>query len=308
MDKKIKVIFFGTPQFVVPVLKKLQDNFSLVGVVTAPDKKVGRTQLLTPSPVKLASQGLALEPSPAIITPEKFDEEMITQIKNLEPDLIVVAAYGHLIPQIILDIPKFRSLNVHPSLLPKYRGPSPIQNTILNGEKITGVTIIKMDEKMDHGPILYTKEISLSGQDNFETLSKKLFELGADLLIQIIPDFVAGKLKPKEQNHSKATFTHIIKKEDGYFDINNPPSPKILDRMIRAYYPWPTAWTHFRQGSSGQSRIVKFLPASSHPELTEGHPELVSGSIKFLVQMEGKKPVTLEDFLRGHPTFLIKNL
>lgn len=304
--KDLKVVFFGTPNFVIPVLEAIKDNFNLVGAVTAPDKPIGRKQILTPSPVKQAtSQDIPM------ITPEKLDSLVVQQLKQLQPDLLVVAAYGKIIPQNILDIPKFGALNIHPSCLPKYRGPSPIQTTILNGDKNSCITIIKMDAKMDHGPIVSTREIMLSEKDNFETLSKKVFDESAKLLTEIIPEYIEGKIKIQEQNHEKATFTKIITKEDGYFDINNPLSSEKLERMIRAYYPWPTTWTKWND------KIVKFLPAYSHPELAR--PEQgrrVSGSKlvdsglrqndKFLVQMEGKKPVKLEDFLRGYPEFPIQ--
>lgn len=270
----MKIFFFGTPDFVVSVLQKLQENFQVMGVVT--------TLSSTPSPVAEYAQKQGIP----VFTQEKLD-------KNLQADLIVLAAYGKLLPQKLLDIPKFGSLNVHPSLLPKYRGPSPIQSAILNGDKTSGVTIIKMDDKMDHGPIISAKEIRLLKQDTCDTLSKKMFYEGADLLIKIIPDFINGKITPKEQDHKQATFTKIIKKENGYFNIDNPPSPEKLDKMIRAYYPWPNVWTKWYQARKTSSckakiKIVKFLPGG-------------------LVQMEGKKPTKLEDFLRGYPNFPIKS-
>lgn len=279
-NSNLKIIFFGTPDFVVPVLQALVEQFQVVVVVTAPDKKVGRKQILTPSPIAEFTQQHKI----LTFKPEKLDQNFVTY--NLEPktyDLFIVAAYGKLLPSKLLEISQYGSLNIHPSLLPKYRGPSPIQSAILNGDQVSGVSILVVDEKMDHGPVISTKEISISDTDTFETLSKKMFETGADLLIKIIPDFISGKTKPKEQDHSKATLTKIITKEDGYFDINNPPPPEQLDRMIRAYYPWPGVWTRWN------NKIVKFLPGG-------------------LVQMEGKKATKLEDFLRGYPNFLIKKL
>lgn len=286
---KLRVVFFGTPSFAVPVLEKLAQNFQLVGVVTAPDQKVGRKQLLTPSPVKLASSEVVWRGC-KVLTPAKLDKEVAEQIQSLEPDLIVVAAYGKIIPQAILDIPKYGALNIHPSALPKYRGPSPIQAAILNGDKESAMTVIKMDQEMDHGPIISTKEIILSDQDTFGSLSKKMFEEAVALLVKIIPDFVAGKIKPVAQNHAMATFCATIKKEDGYFEITNPPSAEELDRMIRAYYPWPNAWTRwsFDSTQDKNGKIVKFYPGG-------------------LVQMEGKKPVKLADFLHGYPAFPLRD-
>ena len=174
-------------------------------------------------------------------------------------DLAVVAAYGHILTKKELETPKYGCINVHPSLLPKYRGPSPIQRAILSGDKVSGITIIKMDEEVDHGSILYQEQIELSNRDNFDTLSKNMFHRSSVILPKIIEDFIAGKTTPKKQDHSKATFTPHLTKEDGYFDINSPPNPEVLDRMIRAYYPWPGVWTKWR------GKIVKFLPSSSHP-------------------------------------------
>lgn len=306
----IRVIFFGTSDFTIPVLQKLQENFTVVGIVTAPDKKVGRKQILTPSPIKahVCHSGESLQDLRSakpesllkqnsgcvreltyqndkilILTPENWDDKTIQQIRDLNPSLFIVASYGKIIPQEILDIPKYGALNVHPSCLPKYRGASPIQNAILNGDQTICLSIIQMDEKMDHGPVIFTKEFALSHNNNFQTLSTKLFSEAAVTLPAIITDFVERKTNPQSQNDSKATFTNLIKKEDGYFDINNLPSPDALDRLIRAYYPWPTAWTKWND------KVVKFYP--------EG-----------LVQIEGKTAMKLEDFLRGYPNFPIKQL
>jgi len=140
-----------------------------------------------------------------------------------EADLLVVAAYGQILPSEMINKPKYGTLNIHPSLLPKYRGASPIQAAILNGDTETGVTIMKIDEKMDHGPILLQEKYPIKPTDTFDSLSKKLFQIGADMLIRVIPDYISGKLKSKEQNHEQASFCKMIKKEDGYFEIDNPP-------------------------------------------------------------------------------------
>lgn len=276
---KPKIIFFGTPIFAVPVLKALLTNFQVQAVVTAPDKPVGRKQILTPSPVA----EYATKKNIPVLKPEKLDENFIkNHISLLDSNLFIITAYGKIIPQAILDIPKFGALNIHPSLLPKYRGPSPIQSAILNGDKVSGITIMLADKKMDHGPVVATKKIGLSDQDTFESLSKKLFEEGANLLIKIIPDFIAGKIKPIPQNDTKATYTKIITKSDGYFNLENPPSTKTLERMIRAYYPWPIAWTRWK------GKVIKLYPDG-------------------LIQMEGKKPTKLENLLRGYPNFPMKS-
>lgn len=257
---KLKVIFFGSDLFVIPVLEALEDNFEVPAVVTASDSAVAN---YFKGPIFTSNLPLA------------------EQISSFKPDLFVVASFGKIISQPILNIPKFGALNVHPSLLPKYRGPSPVPATILNGDRKSGITIIKMDELIDHGAIVAIKEISLSGKETFHELINKLFQLGAKLLVEIIPDFVAGKFTLKPQNHSKATLTKPLTRQDGYIDIDNPPSSEKLDRMIRAYYPWPGVWT------SWKGKIVKFLPGG-------------------LLQMEGKKAITLKDFLNGYPDFPLK--
>lgn len=205
-----------------------------------------------------------------------------TQVDSLDKaDLAVVAAYGQILTKEQLNAPKYGAINVHPSLLPKYRGPSPIQQAILNGDKTTGVTIIKMDEEVDHGPIIYQDTLELSEEYNFDILSKKMFLHASEILPQIIKDFTAGKITPHEQDHTKATYCERLTRESGYFDINNPPSSEVLDKMTRAYFPWPGVWTRWN------GKIVKFLPGD-------------------LIQMEGKKAISLKDFLNGYPDFPIK--
>lgn len=293
---EIKIVYFGTPQFSAYILEKLiefcqnpnQDwkawkakKFEVQTVITRPDKPVGRQQTIRPSSVSLVAKKYGI---PTLKPVKLSDEEFLKDNQALlQADLFVVASYGKIIPQSLLDIPKSGSLNVHPSLLPKYRGPSPILTPILNGEKQTGVTIMLMDAEMDHGPILNTSKISISEEDTHQSLSNKLSHNSAPLLISTLVKFVEGKIKPKKQNHSKATFTKLIKKEDSYFDISSPPDPETLDRMIRAYYPWPGVWTRWGD------KIIKFLPGG-------------------LIQMEGKKATPFKDFLNGYPDFPLKIL
>ncbi len=230
--------------------------------------------------------------TPAFVSPIKNTLAkhfvFVDSLKEADPviggaDLAVVAAFGKILTKDELKLPKYGCINIHPSLLPKYRGPSPIQQAILNGDKVSGITIIKMDEEIDHGPIIYQERIELSNSDNFDTLSKKMFLRAGEILPQIINDFIQGKIKPKAQNHKEATFCKILTRKSGYFDINNPPSPEILDRMIRAYYLWPGVWTKWN------NKIVKFYP--------EGK-----------IQIEGKKVMPLQDFLNGYSNFPLKKI
>lgn len=283
----MKVIFFGTPHFVVPILEKLLQTHEVLAIVTTPDQKVGRKQILTPSPVKAAYQKYLNETTheiqhpPHIFMPEDFST-LHSQLSNLKPDLFVVAAYGKIIPQQLIDIPVFGSINVHPSLLPKYRGPSPIQQALYDGEKVTGVTVIKMDAEMDHGPILAAEPYEIHPTDTFETLANHLFGKAAEILPSVIKAYTSGTMQPLPQDHQQATFTKRITKYNGYFDIGNPPTKEQLARMIRAYYPWPTVWT--RVLISGKEKLLKFLPGDK-------------------LQLEGKNPMSVKDFLNGYPEF-----
>lgn len=276
----MKVVFFGTPEYVTPILEALHQEFNLVGVVTAPDAAKGRKGTLTPSPVRVKSAELRVQ---NIFTPTDFSDSLTHSLTELQPDLFVIAAYGKIIPQAILDIPKHGSINIHPSLLPKFRGPSPIQATILAGEEESGITYILLDSKMDHGPILFHEGFRFSQQDNFDTLSKSMFQKASESIGKVVVEYINGSIKPAPQDDSLASYCKLIKKEGGYFSIDNPPTPEILDRMIRAYYPWPTAWTKW------EGKVVKFLPSQ-------------------VIQIEGKNPVPLKDFLNGHPNFPIKIL
>lgn len=279
MKQPIRTIFFGTPAFVIPIITILQEHFNLVGIVTAPDSKTGRKQIQTPSPVKQYIQDAAK--NVGILTPELFTAETIQAIKQLNPDLFVVAAYGKIIPKAVLQLPRYGALNVHPSLLPKYRGASPIQEALLHGDTLTGITLIVMDEEMDHGPILVQENVPITKKDTLETLHATLFEKAAIMLPHAIQGFVEKKLQPQKQNHKEATFCQRIEREEGFIDLSNPPTKEQFNLMVRAYYPWPGVYTKVRI-EKGEVRL-KFLPDN-------------------LVQVEGKKPTRLKDFLNGYPT------
>jgi methionyl-tRNA formyltransferase len=225
--------------------------------------------------------------TPSFVQPikEKLSKHFTLVDSLKDADLGVIAAFGKILTKDELNAPKYGCINIHPSLLPKYRGASPIQSAILNGDSQTGVSIIKMDEQVDHGVILYQSTLELSENDNFDILSNKLFHLAKEVLPKVITDFVEGKITPTPQDDSQASFCNLLTKDTGYFDINTPPDFQKLDRMIRAYYPWPGVWTKWRS-STGVSKIVKFLPDKK-------------------LQMEGKKPISFKDFLNGYPDFPI---
>lgn len=285
---KPKIIFIATPEFGAIVLNKLVEaNLSPILVITAPDRPVGRKQLITPPPVKALAQKHNLP----VIQPEKINEAK-EKIQGLEPDLIVVAGYSQILPKEILDIPKYSSLNLHPSLLPRWRGPSPIEFTIIAGDKKTGVSLIKMTEKVDAGPIVGKTEIGLLGKETYQALHDKLGRLAGALLVETIPRWLEGEITPKEQDESQATYTKILKKEDGQIDWQKPV--RYIERQIRALNPWPGAYTVI------EGKIIKILKAEVLEK--QGKECLAPKEI----QMEGKKVISFEDFLRGYPDILKK--
>lgn len=235
MNKDIKIVFFGTPEFSVKILETMDGaGFTPMAVVTAQDKPKGRKMILSPTPVKEWAQKKDI----------KIEHDFFN-LKSLEADLFVVASYGKILPKEILEIPKHGTLNVHPSLLPELRGPSPIQTAILEGKKETGVTIMLMNEKMDEGPLLTNCKLQIANNVTFKELENYLAELGGKLLIETIPNWINGKIKPQPQNNKKATYSKIIKKSDGEINWDEPIEKNY--NKIRAFTPWPSAF-YFKEG------------------------------------------------------------
>lgn len=293
---ELKIIFMGTPGFGAIILEGLiKNNYKPALVITAPDKPVGRKQILTPPLVKIIAQKYKIP----VEQPKKVLNYKL-QATRMKPDLIIIAAYGEIIPKEILEIPKHGCLNVHPSLLPKYRGPSPIQAVILNGDKETGTTIILIDEKMDHGPIIANRQLPISDPKiTTDELSKELAALSIDLLVEIIPKWINGEIKARPQDESKATYTKIIKKEDG--KINWKKSAIEIERQIRAFYPWPGTFTFWK------GKRIKILKAEASKTAPENNLAIKCGKDYLIIkklQPEGKKPIEINDFLRGHPDFI----
>ncbi|MDP2649472.1 MAG: methionyl-tRNA formyltransferase [bacterium] len=272
-----KNIFFGNTKYSKIVEEKLHEKFGLTAVVTLSDRFIGRKKILTPNPVKIFAE---INNIP-VITADQLNKEIIDKIAKYKPDFLVVADYGLFLPNELLDLPKNAPLNVHHSLLPKYRGPSPAPAAILNGDKISGVTIIKMSEKLDAGDILTQRKHELTADETTESLLTKLNELGGESAVEVIDNYQEYLKKAEKQDESKATFTKKIKKEDGYIDLSNLPNKEQIDQMIRAYYPWPGVWSKFKVQSS-KFKVVKLLPGQK-------------------IQVEGKKPMSIKDFLNGYP-------
>ncbi len=302
-ETKLKTLFFGTPEFVLPIVNFLWEKEELLGVVTQPDKPKGRGLTPSPSPVKK----WALEKKIKVFEPVKIKEEtFLSTLKNLHPDLIVVFAYGKILPREVLEVPKLGCWNIHLSLLPKYRGASPVQWALLNDEKETGVTIMLMDEGMDTGPILLQKTLSIEDEDTTVTLLEKLTQLALEALKETLALSKEGKLIPKPQPEEGVSYAPLIKKEDGLISFKE--KGEIILRKLRAFTPWPGVYTFFR------GKRLKIYTASL-TEITEGQEKpgkilkidqsglYVSTSSKALllreVQLEGKKRVPAYDFAQG---------
>jgi methionyl-tRNA formyltransferase len=235
-----RIVFMGSPEFALPVLRQLAERCLVVGVVTQPDRPAGRGRLLTPPPVKLLADELHIP----VIQPKRLGEaEALAQLREWAPDLVVVSAFGQILRPAVLDLPKYGCINVHASLLPRWRGAAPIQAAILNGDAETGITIMLMDPGVDTGQILSQKTLPISADDTAGTLAEKLSVLGADLLMKTLHQYLHSELKPRAQDDSLASYAPMIKKEDGLLDFSHPAIE--LERCVRAYNPWPGAYTYW---------------------------------------------------------------
>ncbi|MGM0599005.1 MAG: methionyl-tRNA formyltransferase [Candidatus Rifleibacteriota bacterium] len=302
---KYRVVFMGCPDFAVPSLQALveDENFSVNAVYCMPDKPKGRGKKLAPTPVKVCAQKLGIE----VNTPSSFKKfpEEIEKLRSYKPDFLVVVAYGLILPQAVLDIPAIASVNVHASLLPLYRGPAPIHHAIMNGDKVTGNTLMLMNNRMDEGDILATSKVEIGPGDNLEKLHDRLSLDGAKLLIPTLKNFAAGKIEPQPQNHELATYTGKINKELAAIDWNK--SAPSLYNLIRAMNPYPGAW--FKDGKEK----IKVFTAEIGPSTQAAPGTLLSKEKKIQVacgentslflttlQRPGKSRLDSESFLRGY--------
>jgi len=304
----LRIVFMGTAALACPSLAALTQTpeFQVIGAVTQPDRPKGRALHRQPSPVKLASASHQFP----VLQPERArDESFIQELRRLAPDLIVVVAYGQILPKAILELPRFGCLNVHASLLPKYRGAAPIQWAILNDEPETGVTIMQMDEGLDTGGILAGETTPIGSDDNSQTLHDRLAAIGAELLVKTIPGHVAGRIIPGQQPEAGATYARKITKEDGRLDWNQPA--RGLWNRVRALVPWPGAYTFLP--TSPKATLLKIWQAEP-VETPVGRPGEVldagkngivigcgQGAVRILsLQREGARRLTAAEFLAGH--------
>ncbi|GER87380.1 methionyl-tRNA formyltransferase [Dictyobacter vulcani] len=314
----LRIVYMGTPYFAVPALEALikgsepgavlPEGYEIVTVITRPDKPAGRGRGVIFSPVKQ----LAIDQGIPVWQPGSFKKaENSEALAAYQADLYVVAAFGQILPQKVLDQPRYGTLNIHASLLPKYRGPDPIAESIVQGDPESGVSIMLLDAGIDTGPVLARYPLPISADETTGSLTAKLADLGAQALVETLPRWIAGTMKPEPQDPERATHTRMLAKEDGLIDWSRPAA--VLARKIRAYQPWPGAYTHWR------GKLLKIITA--HPQSVElqsaiepgtvmireeaGHKLLAvaTGSGLLLVQqlqLEGKKALSADDFLRGY--------
>jgi methionyl-tRNA formyltransferase len=301
----LDLVFCGTPRFAVPTLEKLAAaGFRTHLVVTQPDRPKGRGLELVGSPVKQSATALGIP----VTQPDriKVNDEFRSQLTALKPDTIIVVGYGRIIPQWMLDLPPFGNINLHASLLPKYRGAAPIQWAIANGETVTGVTTMRIDAGLDTGDILLQRELPIGPNDTALTIAPPLADIGADLVVQTLRGLQAGTIQPRPQENSHATLAPILKKEDGLVDFTR--SAAEISNRIRGFQPWPGAYTKFR-GKTLQ--ILAVRPLAGSKRIVAGQLIIEAGRLLVgcandtllelvEIQLEGKKRSTAHDFIQGY--------
>ena len=306
---KVRIVFMGTPQFAVTILESLlQSAYEVLAVYTQPDKPAGRGRPVVLPPVKR----LALERQIQVIQPKTFkSREVVEQLASFQPELIIVAAFGAILPPEVLSLPKFACLNVHPSLLPRHRGPSPVANTLLGGDELAGVTIMLMDAGLDTGPILTQEKVGISFMDSTGSLSSKLAEAGARLLLETLPKWLGGELRQQAQDETQATYSKLITSKDTEIDWHL--SALELWRRVRAYNPWPScySWCQGERlkihraiplGDVAKGEIGKVIALAEPPGVGVVTGQGILGLCQ--VQLEGRREMVVEDFVRGKRDFI----
>jgi len=310
----MRVVFMGTPDSSLPVLEGLlSGDYRVVGVYTRPDRPAGRGRRSTPPTVKTYAQGCGL----TVFQPSSWRrEEAVQELRSLRPEAIIVAAYGRILPLEVLEIPPKGVLNLHPSLLPRYRGPSPVVGALLGGESVTGVTVMLMDQGMDTGPIVAQRQTAILPREKAGELTHRLFRLGAELLLEVLPAWKAGTITPALQDERQATSTGLYVKGDGELDWSLPAA--VLERRLRAFDSWPGCYTRWdgellkvlegiavtdegaQEGRPGQ--VVTILGKGEVPSVAVVTGQGLLGLGR--VQLEGRDPQDIDAFLRGYPRFL----
>lgn len=305
----LKILFAGSPDFVVPVLEMLKNsNHSVIAVLTKPDRPTGRGRRLQANPIKVAAKSYQIP----VLQPETLRDQAIqNELKALQPDIMAVAGYGIILPKKVIDLPKYGSVNIHPSLLPKWRGATPVQSSLLQGEKTTGVTIFQISEGMDAGDILAQESYSVENDQTTHDLYEILFKIGGKLLLKVLDQIEKGSLKPQRQNDKEATYCKIIKKVDA--EINWELSAEELANQIRAYNDWPVAYTlfkglHLRIWEAKALSESSTLAPGTVVKVNKAGVDIACGKhcLRLLrVQMPGGKLISIADFINAHKNDLV---
>jgi len=304
----VRIVFMGTPDFAVPSLEGLIREHEVIGVVTQPDRPAGRKGKLKAPPIK----DVALTHNIPVMQPLKIRKKAaVEELMQWEADLYIVAAFGQILPQKVLDIPQYRCLNVHGSLLPRWRGAAPIHASIRAGDAETGVTIMKMDAGLDTGDMLTKAVIPIDAQETGQSLHDKMAIVGADLLIQTLPDYLAGKITPEVQNEDLVTYAPQMKKEDGLIDWSD--SAQAIDRHVRAYTPWPGTFTHWNGNTIKVHKGKAIDGKADVGKVIENNGSIAVGTGNGLYQLEsvqisGKKRMAIADFMNGYGDFIESTL
>ncbi len=306
----MRLIFMGSPEFAVPPLEHLVLNqYHIAAVYTQPDKPAGRGRSLVPTPVKRAAMTWKLP----VVQPTSLKKpEVVAQLADFHPDIIVVAAFGQILPQSVLDLPRYGCINIHPSLLPRFRGASPVASAILAGDEFTGVSLMLLDKGLDTGPVLARAQISISAHDTTGSLTAKLSLLAARLLLEVLPCWIRGELTPQPQNEAEAVYSAPISKEDGEIDWHL--SAIDIWRRVRAFQPWPGCYTRWR---GRQLKIMEAVPLPGGGTLEAGQVVAMEGAKADFgvgagegvlgisrVQLGGKRAMLAAEFLRGQRGFI----
>ena len=311
MVHKIRTIFFGTPAFAVPALKTLVENgrFDVIAVVSQPDRPAGRKKIVTPSPVKVFAEERGIK----VIQPEKLKDDAVLKIKAFDPELAIVVAYGNLIPKTLIEAAPKGFINIHPSLLPKHRGASPITAAILDGDKETGVCLMVLDDKMDHGPVIACRKLALRGDETTESLLKSLAPIGAQMLDKELVEYLDGRLIAVPQDHDKATFCKLIESDDARIDWAKPAAE--IERLVRAMDGVTPAWTTLdgktlliRRAAVSDEKSDQACGTLAEIKNTIAVPTGKGCLIIDELQLSGGKAMSGSAFLNGHKDLLGKIL
>lgn len=299
-----KIVFMGTPDFAVPTLNALIEHHDVIGVVTQPDRPAGRKNQIKQSPIK----EVALTAGIPVFQPKRIrNPEAIEELKQWDADFYIVAAFGQILPQTVLDMPKYAPINVHASLLPRWRGAAPIQAAIREGDDETGITIMIIDAGLDTGPMLTKRVIPIESDETAQTLHDKLAAIGGDLLLETLPKFLSGEVQPQPQNETLVTYARQIKKEDGEIDWSQPAVN--IERLVRAFTPWPGTFTSWNDKQLKIHSGINGSGTAPQGQVIDKNGQIAIGTGDGLyypdqVQLSGKKRMSIIDFANGYSDFV----